>query len=91
MVGGGAFVVGTMGVESDAEREVGDIATVWDVEIAGAAVRRAGRMGKARSRHLRDVVNTIGEIREGGGVGIKHLITRVTALCCAEAYSDIIG
>ena len=77
-VGGGAFVVGTDGGESEVEVEIGDVATVWDGEVAGmagglakvkakgerkvliladskaaiAAGKKAGRTGKARSRHL---------------------------------------
>ena len=78
-------------MESEAECVVGDIATVWDGEIAGmagglakareekkvliladskaaiAAIRRAGRTGRARSRHLQEVVNMIAEGKEGGG------------------------
>ena len=70
--------------------EVGDIATVWDGEVAGmaeglakacqrknililadsqaaiSAVKRAGRIGKARSHHLRKVVNEIAERRGRG-------------------------
>ena len=71
---------------------VGNVATVWDGEVAGmagglararqskeqriviladskaaiAAVRKAGRTGRARSRHLQKVVNTLAEIKEGG-------------------------
>ena len=37
-----------------------------DSKAAIAAVRKAGMTGKARSRHLREVVNTIAEVREGG-------------------------
>ena len=87
VVSGGAFVVGMGGAESEVECEIGDVATVWDGEIAGmaggltemrrervliladskaaiAAVRRAGRAGKARSRHLQEVV-----LRRLGGRG----------------------
>ena len=88
-------MVGTDGVESEVEIEVGDVATVWDGEVAGmagglakvrdeakgerkvliladskaaiAAVRKAGRTGKARSRQLQRTINMIAEIREGGG------------------------
>lgn len=38
-----------------------------DSKAAIAAIRRAGKTGRARSRHLREVVNTVGEIREWGG------------------------
>ena len=89
--GGGAFVVGSDGVESEVRSKIGDMATIWDGEIADmagglakvrretkililadskaaiTAVRKAGRTGKARSRHLREVVNTIAEVKEGGG------------------------
>ena len=67
--------------------EVGDIATVWDGEMAGmaegltncktcqrknifiladsqaaiSAVKRSGRIGKARSHHFRKIVNKIAE------------------------------
>ena len=34
-----------------------------------AAVRRADKMGNARSRHLQKIVNEIAEIREGGRGG----------------------
>ena len=36
-VGGGAFVVGTEGAESEVVVEIGDVATVWDGEVAGMA------------------------------------------------------
>ena len=36
-------------------------------KAAIAAVRKAGRTGKAKSRHLRDVVNMIAEVKEEGG------------------------
>ena len=82
-VGGGAVVIGVGGEEVDMECEVGDIATVWDGEVAGmaegltkacwrknililadsqaaiSAVKRAGRIGKARSHHFRKVINEI--------------------------------
>ena len=38
-----------------------------DSKAAKAAVRKAGRTGKARSRHLREVINMIAEVKEGGG------------------------
>ena len=38
-----------------------------DSKAAITAVRKAGRTGKARSRHLQRVVNTIAEVREGEG------------------------
>ena len=87
-VSGGAFIVGPEGTESEEEISIGDIATVWDGEVAGmagglarmrqviiladskaaiAAVKKAGRTGKARSRHLRETVNMIAEIEEEGG------------------------
>ena len=37
-----------------------------DSKIAIAAVRKAGRTGRARSRHLQKVVNTVAEIKAGG-------------------------
>ena len=40
-----------------------------DSRAAIAAVKRAGRMGKARSRHLQESVNEVAEIREGGEGG----------------------
>ena len=63
---------------------IGDVATVWDGEVAGmageqkvliladskaaiAAVRKAGKTGKARSRHLQKMVNTIAQVKEEGG------------------------
>ena len=36
-VGGGAFVVEKSGTEEEVECGVGDVATVWDGEIAGMA------------------------------------------------------
>ena len=38
-----------------------------DSKAAIAAVRKAGRTGKAKSWRLREVVNTIAEVREEGG------------------------
>ena len=38
-----------------------------DSQAAIPAVENEGRTGGARSRHLQKVVNTIAEIREGGG------------------------
>ena len=92
-MGGGAFVVGTDGGEEEVECWIGDVATVWDGEVAGmagglsqtrsmqekqvliladskaaiAAVKNAGRTGKARSRHLQRTVNLIAEVKNGGG------------------------
>ena len=37
-----------------------------DSRAAIAAVRKADRTGKARSQHLREVVNTIAEVKERG-------------------------
>ena len=89
-VGGGAFVVGAGGEESEVECGIGNVATVCDGEIAGiagglakmrrerkililadsqvaiAAVRKAGRTGKARPRHLQRVVIKIAEVKENG-------------------------
>ena len=36
-------------------------------KAAIAAVKKAGKTAKARSRHLQEVVNTVAEIKEGGG------------------------
>ena len=38
-----------------------------DSKAAIAAVQKAGKTGKARSRHLQRMVNTIAEIKKGGG------------------------
>ena len=81
---GGAFVVDSDGREKEVECRIGDVATVWDGEVAGmaegfartqrerkvliladskaaiAAVRKVGKTGKARSSHLKKVVNEIG-------------------------------
>ena len=88
--GGGAFVVGTDGREQEVECGIGDVATVWDGEVAGvagglrkvqekkvliladskaaiAAVKKAGKTGKARSRHLQGTVNMIAEVKRGEG------------------------
>ena len=88
-VGGGAFVVGSEGEESESVISIGDIATVWEGEVAGmagglakvqrdreqkvliladskaaiAAVKKAGRTGRARSRHLQKVVNMAADIK----------------------------
>ena len=94
-VGGEAFVVGTDGVETEVKVEIGDVAMVWDGEVAGmagglakmppnnkvliladskaaiAAVRKAGRTGRARTRHLQEVVNRVAEIKERGGGQVK--------------------
>ena len=40
-----------------------------DSKAAIAAARKAGRTGKARSRHLQKVVNTVAEIKDAGGGG----------------------
>ena len=37
-----------------------------DSKAAIAAVRKAGKTGKARSRHLQKTISEIAEIREGG-------------------------
>ena len=36
-VGGGAFIVGSGGAESEVECGIGNVATVWDGEVAGMA------------------------------------------------------
>ena len=92
-VGGGSFIVGSGGVEAEVESVIGNVATVWDGEVAAmaggltkvrrdgeqkvlmltdskaaiATVKKAGRMGRARSRHLQKVVNTVAEIKQGRG------------------------
>ena len=38
-----------------------------DCKAAILAVKRAGRTERARFRHLQNVVNTVAEIKEGGG------------------------
>ena len=77
------------------ENGIGNVATVWNGEVAGmtgglarvrrekkvliladskaaiAAVRKAGRTGKARSRGLQKVVNVVAEIKEGWEVRVK--------------------
>ena len=42
-----------------------------DSKVAIAAVRKAGRTGKAKSRHLQKVVNTIAEVKKEGVGGSK--------------------
>ena len=42
-----------------------------DSKAAIAAVRKAGRPGKVRSRLLREVVNMIADVKEGGGVKLN--------------------
>ena len=101
-VGGGAFVVEKGDREMEVECGIGDVATVWDREVAGmaeglarlprdgrkvliladskaaiAAVRKAGRTGKARSHHLRKVVN---EIAERGEVKIGWVMAHMGIL-----------
>ena len=49
------------------ERQKKKVLILADSKAAIAAVRKAGRTGRARSRHLQEVVNSIAEIREGGG------------------------
>ena len=92
-VGGGAFVVGTDGEEVEVKVEIGDVAMVWDGEVAGmtgglkrtkvmregkvliladskaaiAAVKKAGKTGKARTRHLQETVNMIADVKKNGG------------------------
>ena len=44
----------------------GRVLILADSRAATATVEKAGRAGKARSRHLQQVVNEIAE-REGGG------------------------
>ena len=74
-IGGEAFIVGSGGASSEVECGIGNVAAVWDGEIAGMArglsrmrekkvliladskaaittVKKAGRSGRARSRHL---------------------------------------
>ena len=78
--------------EKEVECGIGEVATVWDGEVAGmaeglaslprdgrkvliladskaaiAAVKRVGRTGKTRSRHLQKVFDTVAEIKEEGG------------------------
>src|SRR5258706_5932664 len=45
----------------------GKILILADSQAAIAAVRKAGKTGKAKSRHLQKVVNKIAEVREKGG------------------------
>ena len=51
-------------VQRDGEQKVLILA---DSKAAIAAVKKAGRTGRARSRHLQKVVNMVAEIKEGGG------------------------
>ena len=74
----------------EVESGTGNVATLWDGEVAGmasglakvrqekkvliladskaaiAAVRKEGRTGRARSRDLQRVVNTVADIKDGG-------------------------
>ena len=50
-------------VRRDGEQKVLFLA---DSNEAIDAVKKAGRTGRARSRHLQKVVNTVAEIKEGG-------------------------
>ena len=92
MGGGGCILVGSDGREQEIECGIGDVATVWDGEVAGmagglakikrngqvlilladskaaiAAVRKAGKTGKATLWDLREVINTISEVKDRGG------------------------
>lgn len=86
-------MVGSSGAEGEVECGIGNVATVWDGEVAGMAgglakvrqggeqkvlilagsriaievVKKAGRMGKAKHRHLQKVVNMMAEVRKEGG------------------------
>ena len=53
-----------------------------DSKEALAAVRKAGRTGRARYRHLQKVVNTVAEIKEEGGE---------VKLGWVKAHMDILG
>ena len=48
-------------------RDFTKILILVDSNAAIAAVKKAGRTGKARSRHLQEVVNRVAEIKERGG------------------------
>ena len=48
-------------------REEKKVLILADSKAAIAAVRKAGRTGRARSRDLQRVVNTVAEIKERGG------------------------
>ena len=49
-------------------KNVRGVVILADSKAAIAAVRKAGRTGKSRSRHLKKVVDEIAERVEGGGV-----------------------
>ena len=91
------------GAEEEVECGFGDVATVWDGEVAGmaeglartqrerkvliladskaaiAAVRKAGKTGKARSSHLKKVVDEIG-VRGPGMVKLGWVKTHMGIL-----------
>ena len=99
-----SYILEQGGGEAEVECAVGEVATVWDGEVAGmaeglariqddkiriladsqaaiAAVRKAGKTGKARSRHLQKVVDKIAEVREkGGDVKIGWIKTHIGIL-----------
>ena len=45
-------------------RQEKNVLILADSKAAIAAMRKAGRTGKVRSRHLQEVVNTIAEVKE---------------------------
>ena len=48
-------------------RQENKVLILAECKAAIAAVRKVRRTGRARSGHLQKVVNTVAEIKEGGG------------------------
>ena len=63
---GDSEVAGMAGGLTKVRREK-KVLILADSKAAIAAVRKAGRTGKTRSRHLREVINRIAEVKEEGG------------------------
>ena len=58
-----------------------EVQILADSTTAIAAVRKAGSTGRARFRHLREVVNTIAKVRQGGEIQLGW----------AKAHMGILG
>ena len=70
-VAGAAFVVGPEGTDSEAGISIGDIATVWDGEVAGIAggLARARQNEQQRILILSDSKAAIAAVRRVGRTG----------------------
>ena len=68
-MGGGAFVVRSNGGKEEVESGIGDVATVWDSEVAGMAegLDRARRGGERRILILADSKAAIAAVEKQAG------------------------